>query len=191
MSRIKTCAIAVFFMIFCAFAWSQEPRDESKSQQQEEPRREEARPEARPRQNEARPPQQEEARPPKSERQEEARPPRDEAKPSREQKEQQSHAAQSGQHARPSGKSAHIPDPKFKASFGRQHTFKVNRIINTTTIVPGQTQFVVSGFTFIVLDPWPAEWLFTDDVFIDFVDDDYFLFDVFHPGIRVALFVVG
>src|SRR5215472_8116747 len=29
-------------------------------------------------------------------------------------------------HARPAGKSAHIPDPKFKANFGRQHTFKVN-----------------------------------------------------------------
>jgi hypothetical protein len=40
------------------------------------------------------------------------------------------------------------------------------------------------------LDPWPEGWLFTDDCFIDFVDDGYFLFDVSHPGVRVALLVV-
>src|SRR6266568_1417701 len=43
--------------------------------------------------------------------------------------------------ARPAGKSAHIPDPKFKANFGRPHTFTVNRVITTTTIVPNQTRF--------------------------------------------------
>ena len=67
----------------------------------------------------------------------------------------------------------------------------MNQVVRQTTIVAGQTQFVSSGFTFIFLDPWPAEWLFTDDCYIDYIDGDYFLFDVFHPGIRVALFVVG
>jgi hypothetical protein len=95
------------------------------------------------------------------------------------------------EHARPAGKSAHIPDPKFKANFGRQHAFKVNQVITTTTIVPNQTQFVYSGYTFIFLDPWPAGWLFADDCYVDFIDDEYFLIDVFHPGVRVALFVVG
>jgi hypothetical protein len=95
------------------------------------------------------------------------------------------------EHPRPAGKSAHIPDPKFKANFGRQHAFKVNQVITTTTIVPNQTQFVYSGYTFIFLDPWPAGWLFADDCYVDFIDDEYFLIDVFHPGVRVALFVVG
>jgi outer membrane biosynthesis protein TonB len=93
--------------------------------------------------------------------------------------------------ARPAGKGAHIPDPQFKAHFGKQHTFAVTRVLTTTTIVPNQTQFVYVGYTFIFLDPWPAEWLFTDECYIDYVDDEYFLFDVFHPGIRIALFVVG
>lgn len=201
MIRIKTCAIAVFFLLFCTFAWSQEPRDDSKSQQQEPARQDEAKPEhsrdaAPPRhQDEARPPQQQdEARPPKSERQEDERPPREEAKPSRQQHEEQheqGQAAQSGHHARPSGKSAHIPDSKFKAHFGRPHSFRANQVIQQTTVVAGQTQFVYSGYTFIFLDPWPAEWLWTDDCYIDYVDDDYFLFDAFHPGIRIALFVAG
>ena len=84
-----------------------------------------------------------------------------------------------------------IPDPQFKANFGKQHAFVVNRIVTTTAIIPNQTQFIVAGYTFIFLDPWPADWLFTDECYIDFVDEEYFIFDVIHPGIRVALFVVG
>jgi hypothetical protein len=193
------------FLVFAALAWAQEPRDESKPPQQEPARQEEPRPEPRrdaappsregePRSNEARPSQQEEAKPPQSERQESARPPREESKPAHEQhgqEPQRGQEAQSGQHARPAGKSAHIPDSKFKASYGRQHSFTVNRVINQTTVVAGQTNFVYGGYTFVILDPWPADWLFTDDVYIDYVDDDYFLFDVLHPGIRIALFVQG
>ena len=197
MNRIKTCAVAVFFLFFAALAWAQEPRDESKPPQQEPTKQEEAKPEPKreaappARQNEMKPPHQEEARPP---REEGAKPPREEAKPAHEghgQEPGKGQAAQSGQHARPQGKSAHIPEEKFKANFGRQHTIKVNRVITQTTIVVGQTQFIYGGYTFVFLDPWPAEWLFTDDCYIDYVDGDYFLFDLFHPGIRVALFVEG
>jgi outer membrane biosynthesis protein TonB len=199
MNRIKTFAVAMLFLLFAALAWAQEPREESKPQQ-EPTKQEEARPEPKheaappSHQNEMKPPQQEEGKPPKSERQESAKPPRDEAKPAHEQHGQEpakGQAAQAGGHARPSGKSVHIPDQKFKANFGRQHTLKVNRVITQTTIVAGQTQFVYSGYTFVILDPWPAEWLFTDDIYIDYVDDDYFLFDLLHPGVRIALFVQG
>ena len=84
-----------------------------------------------------------------------------------------------------------IPDQKFKQSFGREHTVKVNRIITTTTIVPGQTQFVYAGTPFVFLDPWPAGWAFTDDCYIDFVDDEYVLVNPYHPGIYVTLMVGG
>ena len=40
------------------------------------------------------------------------------------------------------------------------------------------------------VDPWPVEWVYTDDCYIEYIDGDYFLFDVLHPGVRVALFVV-
>jgi hypothetical protein len=124
--------------------------------------------------------QQPEAKPPKTEKEEQQKPAH----------EQHGTSAQQRQ-TRPAGKSAHIPDPQFKANFGKQHRFTVNRVITTTTVVPNQTQFVYAGYTFIFLDPWPADWLFTDDCYVDYVDEEYFLFDVFHPGIRVALFVVG
>jgi hypothetical protein len=193
MNRIRIALTVAFFLLFAGFVCAQEPQEEPKPKPEEsrpEPKREAA-PPVREKQDEAKPSrkeqqEQEEVKPQKHQTQESPKPP-NESKPAHQEKGQ---AVQQGR-AHPAGKSAHIPDPKFKASFGRQHTFKVNQIINQTTIVPGQTQFVASGFTFIILDPWPAEWLFTDDCFIDFVDGDYFLFDPFHPGIRVALFVVG
>jgi len=94
-------------------------------------------------------------------------------------------------HAHPAGKSAHIPDQKFKANFGRPHAFKAQTVIKTTTVVVNQTQFVYSGFTFVFLDPWPAGWLVTDDCYVDFIDGEYVLVNVMHPGVFVTLSVVG
>lgn len=166
MNRFRT-ALAVFSLLFAGIAYAQEPQDEPK------PKPEESR-DAKPAH------QQDEAKPPRQDKQENPKAPK-EARPA--------HGETGQGHARPAGRSAHIPDPKFKASFGRPHSFKVNQVIRQTTIVAGQTQFVYSGYTFIIVDAWPSDWLFTDDCYIDYVDGDYFLFDPFHPGIRIALFV--
>ena len=176
MNRIRIACAVVFFLCAGAFAYAQEPEAE-KPPKHEEPSA----------------PRQEEAKPQRPEKQESPRMPQEkQSKPAHQEKGQQEKGQQAQQgHARPAGKSAHIPEQKFKANFGRQHTFAVKQVINQTTIVAGQTQFVYGGFNFVILDPWPSVWLFTDDCYIDFVDDEYFIFDAFHPGIRVALFVVG
>jgi hypothetical protein len=142
-----------------------------------------------PRQPEVNSPRSQEENPPKHE--PEAKPPKTEKQEIPQPSKAQKRASAQPAKARPAGKSMHVPDPQFKAHFGKQHTFTVNRVVTTTTIMPNQTQFVYAGYTFIFLDPWPEDWLFTDDCYIDYVDDEYFLFDMFHPGIRVALFVVG
>lgn len=80
-----------------------------------------------------------------------------------------------------------IPDPKFRASFGRQHTFRVQR---AQIVDSPQPTIVYGGYSFLLVDPWPSVWAFDDVVFIDFVDDEYFLFDPLYPGIRVALVVI-
>jgi hypothetical protein len=196
MSRIGLGAIAALLSL-AVFAYAQQPAQDSGPPQQEQPNKERKVPQP-PRQPEVNPPrgQQEETKPPKQ--QPETKPPKTEKqnapRPSKEEpkstQEQHGTAAQQGK-ARPAGKSAHIPDPQFRANFGRQHRFMVNRVITTTTIVPNQTQFLFAGYTFVFLDPWPADWLFTDECYIDYVEDEYFLFNPLHPGIRVALFVVG
>ena len=152
-----------------------------------------------------RPAQQEQPRPEmnqgemKEPRQEEAKPSKEEKKEQKEQEKQSrdenkaDHQMNNGQmnngqqaHARPAGKSGHIPDNKFHQSFGRPHTFVVQRPV----VVQGQPGFVYGGYSFIFVDPWPADWAYTDDCYVDYIDGEYFLFDVLHPGIRIALFVV-
>jgi hypothetical protein len=90
------------------------------------------------------------------------------------------------QAAAPSGKGGHIPDNKFRANFGRQHTF----VIKQTTIVQGQTGFVYGGYSFVIAEGWPAGWAYTDDCYIDYIDGEYFLFDLLHPGVQIMLVVV-
>jgi hypothetical protein len=181
-----------------AYAWQDEVKP---------PRQDEATPEAQPASHEAKPPRQDEVKLPRQDeakppRQEQGKPPKldenkppkqDESKPSREQAKPASpeHPQQQAQHNHPAGqgnakRGGHIPDEKFHAQFGRQHTFVVNRPV----VVEGQPRFHYSGYWFEIVDPWPVEWAYTDDVYIDYVDGDYFLFDLLHPGVRVAVFVV-
>jgi hypothetical protein len=151
---------AVMFMLFATFAWAQEQREEPL-------------------------PKQEEARPSKAERRETAKPSKEGKQDARKSAQGDSQEVQ-GHHGHPAGKSAHIPDAKFRASFGRQHRF----VIKQPVIVEGQPRFQYSGYWFEIVDPWPAGWAYTDDCYIDYVDGEYFLFDVLHPGVSIALFVV-
>jgi len=180
---IATTSLLVLCLITWGYAQQQEP------QQQQEPKQEEPK-----HSRDAVPPEKPRETKPSQDQPQEEKPPKQAPKPS--QGQPKAGHEQNGQHPQKgevskNGKSAHIPEGQFKADFGNQHTFTVKRIITQTTVVPNQTQFVFAGYTFVFLDPWPTAWLLTDDCYIDYVDDEYFLFDVFHPGIRVALFVLG
>lgn len=96
---------------------------------------------------------------------------------------QQSHGQAAGSHGR-------ISDKNYQAHFGQPHSFTVRRVVTTTRIVPNQTRFVYGGYNFIFLAPWPSEWLLTDDCYIDYVDGQYVLIDLSHPGMTIALEIV-
>jgi hypothetical protein len=166
MRSLRVLVVAALFLLTAAFAWSQtEPRDDSKPQ---EDHPEAKAPEGRP---------QEQVKPPKDEKQEEKA------------RAEESKAAHD-EHAQPAGKSARIPEEKFKANFGRQHTFTVTRVIQTTTIVPNQTRFVYGGYNFVILQAWPTGWVMTDQCYIDYINGEYFLIDLVHPELQVSLSVV-
>jgi hypothetical protein len=90
-----------------------------------------------------------------------------------------------GDHARPAS-GQRIPDDKFRSNFGRQHTFRVQ-----TQVVEGQPRFQYSGYWFALANPWPAGWAYTDDCYIDYIDGEYVLIDLLHPGVQLALIVVS
>jgi hypothetical protein len=125
-----------------------------------------------------------------------AAPENQQSSPNRQQQQMQDHGAAqqpgqpaSAQNSAPggngNGRGGHIPDQQFHAHFGRSHSFRAQ-----TVIVSGQPQFQYSGYTFELVDAWPADWAYTDDCYIDYIDGEYFLFDLLHPGIRIAVFVV-
>jgi cell division protein FtsN len=171
----------------CGVMTAQEGRDEAKPQQQEEPKQDEAKP----------PRQQNEPREAKPSREQE-QPKAQEAKPSNNQKQdekqngemrsgkEQDHAAQNNGAARASEqRGQRIPDDKFRSNFGRQHTFRVR-----TQVVEGQPRFQYSGYWFALATPWPGDWDYADDCYVDYIDGEYVLIDLRHPGVQLALIVV-
>jgi len=80
-----------------------------------------------------------------------------------------------------------IPDDQFRSHFGREHRFHVerDRVVNVS-----QPVVVYGGYSFQLVDAWPSDWSYNDDCYIDYIDGEYFLFDVLHPGIRIAVFIV-
>jgi hypothetical protein len=198
MNKIRIALPPVLFFSLLTFGYAQ-PQDSG--QQPDSPKQEETKhPE------DAAPPHKPaEAKPPKPEKPDAPKPPKHQPKdqPQAGQEERQENHGQANQghdehgqaqraddaQKRQGGKSARVPDAQFKAKLGHQHSFKVNRVVTQTTVVPNRTQFVYEGYSFVFLDPWPADWMFTDDCYIDYVDDQYFLFDPLHPEVRVALLI--
>jgi hypothetical protein len=187
MNRLRILLVSITFFCAAALSFTQDPRQQPDATNQQE-RRHPPETVPPPRPPEVNPPREQtpQEKPPKPQKQENTKPTKEQSKPGQEEHHQPAQPGKIGSNA----KSVRIPDPQFKANFGRQHTFTMNRVITQTTVVPRQTQFVFAGYTFVFLDPWPTGWLYTDDCYIDFVDEEYFLFDVMHPGIRVALLVV-
>jgi hypothetical protein len=79
-----------------------------------------------------------------------------------------------------------IPDDKFRSHFGRDHHFRVSR----PTVASGQPRFEYGGYSFIIVDPWPVGWDYADDCYIDYVNGEYLLFDLAHPGVSIVVNVV-
>lgn len=176
---------------------TQEPDEKEKPKQQEPKKQPE--PKAKPAQepdDKAKPkpkPKPEEAPPPKPQ------PDERQQKPQKEQEKQQKEQAkkekgrppqeqtapQNNHKQRASGKGQRIPQEKFRASFGREHHFRVARGGGDNR------RFQYSGYWFEVVEVWPAGWSFDDDCYIEEDGDDYYLVDVVHPEIRVVVIVVS
>ena len=143
-------------------------------------------------QQQAKPAQhQQQAKPAKQQQPQEAR--QQQAKPAKqtEQAEHQTKPAQQQQHGQrqasrgtqPAGGHGSIPAAKFRASFGSGHTFHVNR----SQFANGGGRFQYGGFWFNVLNPWPAGWLYTDSVYVDYLNGGYFLCNPVHPGVYISI----
>ena len=82
--------------------------------------------------------------------------------------------------------SGRIPDQRFHSNFGREHHFRVGE----PELVGGYSRFHYGGYWFGFVEPWPVGWYYTDDVYIDYVDGGYYMYDPYYPGARFAISVV-
>ena len=159
------------------------PRQQEKPQQQAKaPRQQQEKP-----QQQAKAPKQQQEKP---QQQAEAKQQRSPAAASsrRPERTQQAIAAQRSQpairlSARGNGR---IPDERFHSNFGRSHEFRMGNPV----MVGGFSRFQYGGYWFGFVQPWPVGWYYTDDVYIDYVDGGYYMFDPYYPGARFAISVV-
>jgi flagellar motor protein MotB len=98
-----------------------------------------------------------------------------------EEKNAQQQHAQPEQHA--NGNGGRIPDDRYKANFGREHTFRVSQSDYSSH------RFQYGGYWFGFAGVWPSNWLYTQDVFVVDINGVYYLCNPMYPGVNIALAV--
>ena len=60
-------------------------------------------------------------------------------------------------------------------------------------VVGGFPRFQYGGFWFSVVDPWPGDWsnnwYETDDVYVVYQNDGYYMYNRRHPHVGIAISV--
>jgi hypothetical protein len=74
-----------------------------------------------------------------------------------------------------------IPADRYKASFGREHSFRVSEGDYRNH------RFEYGGYSFGFVDPWPSNWLYTQDVYVVEIDGVYYLCNPMYPGVNLVL----
>jgi hypothetical protein len=74
-----------------------------------------------------------------------------------------------------------IPDAKYQANFGRQHTFHVSQGDYSNR------RFQYGGYTFGFAGAWPSNWLYTQDVYVIEINGVYYLCNPSYPGVNIQL----
>jgi hypothetical protein len=82
-----------------------------------------------------------------------------------------------------------IPDDRFRVNFGPDHEFRILGL--PFLVVGGYPRFQYGGYWFSAVDPWPEswadDWYDTDDVYVAYVDNGYYLYNRRYPTVGIAI----
>ncbi len=82
-----------------------------------------------------------------------------------------------------------VPQSRFSLYFGAGHFFHIGGL--PLLFVGGYPRFQYDGYWITVMDPWPdtwaPDWYETDNLYVDWVGDGYYLFDSNYPGMGLAV----
>jgi hypothetical protein len=130
-------------------------------------------------------PEEKKAQPEKSAKPEEKPQPEKSAKPEEKSAQEQKNASPAAKDKQPqragNNGGGRIPDDKFKANFGQQHTFRVSQSDYRNH------RFQYGGYSFGFVDPWPSNWLYTQNVYVVEINGVYYLCNASYPGVNLAL----
>jgi hypothetical protein len=59
--------------------------------------------------------------------------------------------------------------------------------VNRSEFAGGARRFKYGGFWFALVEPGPVAWLYTDSVYVDFLNGGYVLCDPVHPGVYLSI----
>jgi outer membrane biosynthesis protein TonB len=192
MNVTKVLSTAMLFLLPGAIvtAYAQEREQEKKPEQKQEQAKPAKQQQAKPVKQQAQHEQQAKPakQPQQAARQQQAKPAKQQQQAAHQQQtkpvkqQQRSQQAQTNRGPAAGGHGS-IPEAKFRASFGSSHTFHVNR----SEWASGSGRFQYGGYWFNAVDPWPVAWLYTDNVYVDFLNGGYFLCDPVHPGVYISI----
>jgi hypothetical protein len=74
-----------------------------------------------------------------------------------------------------------ISNDHYAAHFGSRHSFHVNRGDYD------HRRFEYGGYAFGFVDPWPIGWGYSDDVYVEYSDGGYYMYDRVQPGVRISI----
>lgn len=77
----------------------------------------------------------------------------------------------------------YIREEHYVAYFGPVHRFTIVQPV----IVAGRPRFHYGGYWFVIGRPLPPGWYYTDEVYVDYIDDGYYMLSPVHPGIRISI----
>jgi len=82
-----------------------------------------------------------------------------------------------------------VPDDRFRSYYGQDHGFRIYAL--PVRYVGGHRRFQYGGYWFGLIDPWPEywsnDWYDSDDVYVDYYDDGYYLYNRRYPSDRISI----
>jgi len=83
----------------------------------------------------------------------------------------------------------HVPDDRFRRYFGSDNYFRIYGL--PLVFVGGDPRFQYDGYWVTFVDEWPETWpetwYQTDDVYVDYSDDGYYVYNRTRPGPGIAV----
>jgi hypothetical protein len=82
-----------------------------------------------------------------------------------------------------------VPAERFRGYLGPSHRFRIYGL--PFLVVGGYPRFQYEGYWFSPVDPWPEywgnDWYDNDDVYVNYVDNGYYLYNSRYPSVAIAI----